>query len=257
MKTARCLVLPSDANKRLRHYRRLWIAMLVAGSMQVPAAARQPWPSISLPDNVRTYAIADDLVIDGVATRIQGFVSSTAAAELADQFRRTLGSPHVVTPSARGVVLGRALAGHYLTVQLEPVGRGARGWIAQTRLKTSYGEYREAKAGIERQLSRFPSGSRMVNHMTSNDAGKMATHMIVTNANSQSLNIARIKSMMQADGLQLEKEMPGNAANVSGGRGSTLLFKGSGREATAKVYQDHAGKTLVLLNTVIYSGGVK
>lgn len=203
-----------------------------------------------VPSGVRTFPIGEQLTVDGTPMRLQGFVSAESPARLAAQFRKSLGSPLVESVNARGLVLGRALGRHYLTVQFVPADSGTRGWIALTRLQTTERDQYETRAAMEQLLARFPSGSRLVSHTTSNDNGKLAAHILVTNEASESLNVSRVKSMMQIDGFSLERDMAANpATGEQNTAGRILLFKGAGKEAVATVYRDDAGRALVVVNS--------
>jgi hypothetical protein len=213
------------------------------------AHAGEAWPQLALPDDLRTFPVGDELVVGGAALQLRGFASDTGPAELAGRLRKALGAPLVETTNAHGLVLGRALGAHYVTIQFTPAARGSRGWIALTPLRSSYGEQQARRAEAEQMLARFPSGSKIVSHIQSNDGGRRARHLLVTNESSEQFNADRIKTMMQGDGMHLEREIVADARRGDDTSGRFLLFAGADRQATARVYQDESGRTLVVLNT--------
>jgi hypothetical protein len=146
-----------------------------------------------------------------------------------------LGSKHV---------LGRLEGAHYITLQLEPAGRGTRGLIAVTALAGAYAERAVTEIDTARLLSGFPPDSRLLNRIVSSDAGKVSTYVVLTNGQDEELNLQRVKEVMRAGGLALERESDARAP------GRTAFFKGRNREAVAIVYRDGAGQSAIVMNQV-------
>ena len=219
------------------------------------ALAQDVWPTIALPRDARSFNIGEQVTVNGLPMRMQGFVSARKPAQLAEWFRQRLGQPLVENTLAKQLILGRTEGEYYLTVQLESAGAGTRGVTAVTYLKAAYDNRAENQANAERWLSRLPAGSRLMSKMTSEDAGKISTYLLVTNTQSGNLNRDRLKNLMRDDGYVLEQEaVPEgkDTANLNARHtnGKTLFFKGSGKEAMATIYRDSNGNTAMTLNTI-------
>lgn len=219
------------------------------------ALAQAAWPSIALPGDARPFDIGEQVTVNGLAMRMQGFVSARKPAQLAEWFRQRLGQPLVENMLAKQLILGRTQGEYYLTVQLESAGAGTRGVAAVTHLKAAYDNRAENQVNAERWLSRLPAGSRLMSRMTSEDAGKVSTYLLVTNTQNENLNRDRLKNLMRDDGYVLEQEAvledKGSARQAAWhANGRTLFFKGSGKEAMATIYRDSNGNTAMTLNTI-------
>lgn len=220
------------------------------------ASAKEHWPTVPLPKAIEPFNIGQQVTINGLPMRLQGFVSEMAPAELLQAVRRTLGKPLVENKVGAKHVLGRAENGFYLTVQIEAAGQGSSGTVAITDLGSVRKSSIESRSQSSRWLDRLPSGSKFVSRMTSEDAGKVAAHMVIANGHSESLNRDALAFLMREEGYELEREaatngdsprgMPGTVSN-----GTTLFFKGAGREAVAVIAHEGNGRTFIVLNTVI------
>lgn len=219
------------------------------------AQTQDRWPTIALPQTVTSFDVGRHVTVNGMPMRMQGFVSSMNSAELAKWFRQSMGKPLVENTLASKLILGRNQGDYYLTVQLEPTVAGARGVASVTDLKTANDNRAAFQQQTENWLARFPAGSRLLSQMSSEDAGKLSTHLLVTNLQSETLNYERLKSLMRSDGFEIEREsqanekvsaqLPANLAN-----GKTLIFKGPGKEAVATIYRDKTGQTAIVLNII-------
>ena len=229
--------------------------VLLCGISGNIAFAQTAWPTIALPKEVQSFEIGEQVTVNGLPMRIRGFVSALKPEELAEKFRQSMGKPLVENNLANKLILGRNQGEYYLTVQLEPAGLGSRGVASVTNLKVAYENRAAVQENTEHWLSRLPAGSQLLSHMSSEDAGKKSTHLLVINAQSEALNYERLKSLMQSDGFVLEQDVKPSdkpSAKFPDGRanGKTMLFKGKGKEAVATIYRDSNGKTAIVLNTI-------
>jgi hypothetical protein len=223
------------------------IALLAGGA----AHAQTAWPSVALPEGIETFSIGEQVSANGRPVRMRGFVSSTAPARMVQLFKASLGQPLVEDISAAKTVLGRAQGEFYVTVQLETAGAGSRGVIALTRLRSMLADRDASKQADQRLLSRLPASTRLVSRTASVDGWNHAQHLVFTNALSPELNTSAVARMLGADGFALEREAPAASS------GKTLFFRRSDGEALAVIFRDPSGSSLIVLNTIRFSGAAK
>ena len=228
---------------------------MAAALLANQSAHAQNWPSIALPKDVHVFDIGRQITVNGLPMRVQGFLSSARPVQVAEQFRQSMGKPLVENAIGSKLILGRAQGEHYLTVQIEPAGMGARGVIAVAHLKAAYDIRSDTQSDTDRWLSRLPAGSRLLSRMASQDGGKLSRHLVIVNSHSEALNRDRLKSLMAEDGLAFEYEGAAGsraAAKLPEGlaNGETLFFKGAGKEAMATIHRDSDGRTAIVMNTV-------
>lgn len=217
------------------------------------ANAQADWPQPVLPGHVSVFAVGDQLTANGLPMRVQGFVSTEDSVEdLLAWFRRYWGQPLMENTVGAKRILGRLQNGFYWTVQIEAVRRGAKGLVAVTDLSARAQASDRYVATTERLLARFPAGSQLVSHMVSPGEGKTASHVVVSNRHSESLNHDALKAMLADEGMALERETSVlEQSDLRGKAIKTLYFKGASKEAMAVISSDSQGRSTVILNTVI------
>lgn len=243
----------------LRGWTGMAAVMLLAGG---PAWGEASWPAVALPPGASSYALGEEIAVDGLPMRIQGWSSVDSQSRLADWFRRRLGRPLMENTVGRKLVLGRMSGEFYISVQLEPAAQGTRGILAVSHLKAGYQRRGETQAALRLLLSRLPSGTRVLSQMVSGDGGKLARYAVLANQYHEDINRERLLDMMREDGMALEREaaaaaVPGQLLPAGAQDGRTLWFKGAGKEAMAVICRGREGGTTIVLNTVTYMEHVK
>lgn len=221
----------------------------------IVAAAEAPWPSMAIPDGLQTFAMGDEVVVNGVPLRMRGLVSALAPAQVAAQFRASLGQPLSSTTQGARLVLGRALGEFYATVQLEPAGSGTRGVIAVSRLGAALSGRNTDHAITQRQLTRFPAGSRLLSRVSSIDGLQRADALALSNGLNVELNVRHLQQTLSAEGYQLQRTTPSATLSRSllhprPGSDTTLFFTRPGAQAIAVLRRNASGNTDIVLNTV-------
>ncbi len=227
--------------------------------LAVPASAPD-WPSVTLPKGIETFSIGQQVVVNSMPMRMSGFVSADRADRVAESFRQSMGEPLLQNWVGNKLVLGRAEGEHYVSVQIEPAGRGTRGVVAVTHLQQGHEAREKARAENEYWLTRLPSGSRLVSQMVSLDSGKTSRHVVFINTQDEGLNQDRVKDIFAQEGLAVEHEGrpdPNDAARLGGNlaESRTLLFKGAGKEGMATIHRDANGQATTVLNIVSSADG--
>ena len=239
----------------LRYCVTLAFALCGLGAGAVAMAAN--WPALPMPPRVSSFDVGEQLTVNGLPMRVQGFVSQDmSVAELADWYRRSLGQPLVEDRRGTQLILGRGQGGYYLSVQMEPAGRhGSKGLLAVSDLAGMNRNREQDMAANERWLLRWPSGSQIISRTASKDSGKTALHLVLRNAHSEELNRDALVDVLQQDGLKLEREVAasgsfGDQLSASQRSGKAYFFNGDGKEAMATIARDEQGQTTIVFTTV-------
>jgi len=226
-----------------------WALGLVFILFSNMASGQSAWPSIALPKEAETFSVAENVSLNGIPMRIQGFLAPTKPELLAAWFRESLGKPLVENTLGNKLILGRMQGENYTTIQLEAAGNGTRGLITTTDLKRATENQAQTAAVNERWLSRLPLGSKIMSQMTSEDGLKISTHMVISNTYGEAINRDYLIRLMREDGYQFEN------TSMSGGKSkdiapTTLYFKAQAREAIATIQRVAGGMTVTVLNNV-------
>lgn len=215
------------------------------------------WPRITMPPGVSAFAVGEQFTANGLPLRVQGFVAKDQSVQaLANWFKHSLGQPLVENKVGSKLILGRAELGYYLSVQLEPLGAdgqaGSKGLLAVSDLATLNRNRDEDAASAQRWLEHWPSGTRLLSRMTSQDGGKASLHVALLNGHSERLNREALIAAMKDEGLVLVQEsgMPPTVRIAPGLQDAkAYFFKGRNKEGMATIARDEQGQTTVVLNT--------
>jgi hypothetical protein len=222
------------------------------------ARAEAAWPSVALPAGASAFQIGEQMSMNGIPSRLQGFVTRSTPFETADWFRRSLGKPLVENYLLGKLVLGRAQGDYYVSVLLEPLPgehgdtRGTRGTVTVTDLKSAFDKRDATRTANERMLARLPTGSRLLNQLSSTERGRATSYVLARNGHSQQLNRDHLVRRLESEGYLLEREAMPDAKQAKAlptqvAAGRTLFFKGKDKEAMAVIRPaEEAGSTVVL-----------
>lgn len=219
------------------------------------AAAETSWPLVSLPKDAIPFRIGEQLMVNRLPMRLQGFVSGDGLVKTAAWFRQHMKKPLMENMVANKLVLGRPEGEYFISVQLEDFGRGTRGLVSVSHLKAGYDNRLTSGRATEHVLSRLPSGSQLISEMESIDRGKLGRHLVISNSYDEDVNRIRLTTMMRDDGMVLEQDasIAAEAARrlpASAASGRAMFFQGTGKQAIAVISRDENGRTIVILNTV-------
>jgi hypothetical protein len=235
------------------------LALAVCAAVSgAPGNSVSDWPDTALPPGAEPYAIGEQLNVNGLPMRLRGFSTTSSPALTAAWFRDHLPRPLMENRAGDRLVLGRASGNYYITVQLSPQGAGTNGLVAVTDVRASLGGRATTRAANDKLLSALPSGTQVLNSMTSIDAGRNATFVVLANTYSEDANRERLQQMLRRDGYELERESraadAGAAAlaalprGAAGGR--TMFFSGKRREAVAVISRMPDNRVVIVLNTI-------
>jgi hypothetical protein len=223
------------------------------------ATKAEPWPEVPLPADAQPYPIGEQLGVNGMPMRLRGFTTDSSPERTAAWFRDHLPRPLVENKVKGRLVLGRGSGtSHYITVQLSPSGSGTQGIVAVTDLRGAAASYAATRAANEKIVAAMPSGTKLLNAMTSTDAGRNSAFFVLANTYSEEANAERVKRMLGAEGLELENDARSAAAGSAAlaglprgaASGRTLSFRGKGREAIAVISRMPDNRVSIVINTI-------
>ena len=238
----------------------LWMGCIACANAMAAMAAAD-WPSLKLPDTLVTFPVGQQMILNGMPMRLQGFISPQSPEKLVRTLRQNLGGPLVLSNTKDARVLGRADGHYYLTIQIKPAGNGSAGTISVTDLAAMARGHVDARASAEHFQTRLPAGSQITSDMRSSDGGKTARHLVIINRHDTVRNRDAIVAFMRDDGYRLERTAATNAAmqrNLAPGfsDATTLYFTAPGKEGIAVVVRN-GEQTSIVLNTVVTPGAAK
>lgn len=226
----------------------------LAAAFSAQAADHPPIP----PEARRVDVDATTFKVNGVTSRVSGFISPRSPSSVAKWYRQQLGEPLAENKMGNRQILGKEWAGQYITVQLESAGQGTKGLVSIASLKDIQRGHDAELAARERWQNRLPNGSQLLSRIESVDAGQTATFIAFVNGHDELLNQESLKRILREEGLQLERTTGGGlspaAASGRAMTGTTMYFKGSGKEGMATVFRTGDAQTAVILNLTTVTG---
>ena len=221
--------------------RQLLLAFCLVALAALTAHAEENWPTPHLPAGLETFAIGQQMTVNGLPMRLRGFLSPHAPADLLPALRTSLGQPLVEDSSGATQVLGRAEGNYYITVQIEGTASGSRGTVAITDIAGALRGHPVYRGSTARWLDRLPAGSTIASDLSSNDGGRTSQHLVYINRQGAMRNRDGLLALMKSDGYALEREVAGAAAGVG-----TLYFSAPGKEAMAVIARSGEATSVVL-----------
>lgn len=226
-----------------------------------PAQASAPatWPQVELPADAQTFDVGGDFLSNGMPTRATGFISPRGTSAVADWFKRHPVNSWSVEHLQESTVLGRAQGKHFITIKLTPVRDGTRGLVSIVDMAKTAQEAPRLQARLAQWMSELPSGTRVMNHMVSNDAGRLSEHLVLVNQQSETLNIGSVTASLVGRGFAVERTLDPSITktpspfSITGPQlppSKAVLFKSGTREAMAVFFRGNAGQSVITINTI-------
>lgn len=242
-------------NRRPPRLTALFLTSALALLLADTSVAALAWPSVPIPKDAVAYAIGDQMTVNGIPLRAQGFFAKTTQSETANWFRQRLGKPVVENKLGSAIILGRAEGQHYITVRLSPEPHGTSGIVTIAHLHAAYYSRNTKKAVTERLLSRLPPGSELVTELQSTDGGKQSRYYVLSNTYHEDVNRDHILELMREEGLALrfQAKAPDEALQqrlTQLSNGTVFIFNGGNKEAIAVIGRDTTGRTIVQVNVI-------
>jgi hypothetical protein len=248
------------------------LACIAIAVASVAHGGPQPdWPRVALPPGASSHEIGDEVSLYGMPLRIAVFTSPEKPSALVQWFGKSLGEPFTLDTLNGKTILGRRQAGHYITLQLEAAGSGARGLIAVSDLAGFLRSPTQRGEADARWDTRLPADTQVVSRMRSRDGNRRSDYVVARNRHSGQMNVDALTTSLAVDGLVLERDVvPGRAAasgvesasrhaalssidhavQPGAESGRTLFFRGRDKEAMAVIARDAQGNTVLAISLV-------
>ncbi|MFZ5528710.1 MAG: hypothetical protein ACOZE7_18805 [Pseudomonadota bacterium] len=217
------------------------------------------WPKVELPADVQTFDVGGDFLSNGMPTRATGFISPRGTSAVADWFNSHPATHWSVERMQEATVLGRAEGKHFITIKLTPVRNGTKGLVSIVDMAKAAQEAPRLQARLAQWMSALPSGTRVMNHIASNDAGRLSEHLVLVNQQSEALNIHSVTAALVGRGFAVERTLDPSstkapsapsAASPQQPPGKAVLFKSGTREAIAVFFRGTGGQSVITINTI-------
>lgn len=246
-------LIPSPLRAMLLLSLLLMAVLLLSGPRPANAAApATPWPEVALPPGVQTFDVGQQMEINGLPMRVRGFLSPDPAAWLIDWFRASLGKPLVESRRGASTILGRVEGGYYLTVQIDPAGRGARGLVALSDVPAMLSSHGAARMQDARWQARLPAGMRVLSRVSAPDDGRLSEHLVLESVEPLAACRQALTRLFQQDGYT-----PGRVVLNPMPESATLYFQAPGREAMAVLTRSDERQTIIVLSIAGHAGSTQ
>lgn len=199
----------------------------------MPAAA---WTTFDAPPSASLEWVAQDMVFNGVAMRIQFFRTKAAPTEVLAYYRQrwSEGGKRLYVENRLGPwqTISRASGDYFLTAQIRPGGGGgAEGYLSQRPLKVP-------PRSVLGQGFSLPAGSEVVNDIQSEDEGRRARTLLVFNELTVDANAVFFRGTLEREGWTLVSEGRGR-------NGARQLVLRKGQDELSLALAARAGRTAV------------
>jgi hypothetical protein len=233
-----------------------WLqAVVLVVSLVWHQFAHAGWPHFDFPPRTDVFMVGEEMSFNNQSMRIQGFSSESASiSEMLLWFRKTAG--HFSQSRLEDkVILGQMRKNYYITIQMQPERNGVSGWLAMTDLKASKNSASAFATATGPDF--WLPDSNLVSEVSSTEAGREISQVVVLNGYSVNLNKERLVASLARQGYSLERIFDlddiANADVEYERTANTFYFKGLGKEAMAIMAPAANGKTSIVLQTTVFN----
>jgi hypothetical protein len=198
------------------------------------AAPAWAWTSVEAPPRTSLEWVAQDMVYNGIPTRIQFFRSRAALPEVLAWYRQRWtegGRPrYVENNTGPWKTISHAVGQDFVTIQVRPAsGGGAEGYVSQRPIEAP------PHAALGQGFT-LPQGSEVVNDIQSRDGGQQSRTLLVFNNLTPTANASFFQASLAREGWALVSEGQGRDGKSRqmvlrhGNDELSLAMTGSGRK---------------------------
>ncbi|HET9642452.1 MAG TPA: hypothetical protein VFP68_03620 [Burkholderiaceae bacterium] len=197
--------------------RKSWQALAIALLLLVASRANaNTWPTLELPAGARSEVVADDMILNGLNSRVLRFDIKGTMQDAEAFFRQQLG-PRIAENEIRGSkVLATRQGDYFVTVQLRELRSGVvQGTAMTTRLQREPGEI-NATSQLRKAL---PPDTAVLSTSQSDNHGRPAVTLVATNRATVKANRDSLLTRLADEGFRVAKE----GTQVVDGHPTTVL----------------------------------
>lgn len=196
--------------------RKLWHGLAIAVLLAASCANAQTWPTLELPVGARSEVVADDMMLNGLNSRVLRFDIKGTMQDAQDFFRQQLGPRITENEISGSMVLTTRQGDYFVTVQLRELRSGVvQGTAMTTRLQHEPGEI-----GATTQLRKaLPPDTAVLSTLQSNDHGRPAVTLVAANRASVKANRDSLLVRLADEGFRVAKE----GTHIVDGHPTTVL----------------------------------
>jgi hypothetical protein len=209
------------------------------------------WPTPDLPTSMRLTALGQETTVNGIPVRMQAFTATTTSQKLLETLKQRLG-PHLVTNQLNGyTVVGQPIGqqGHYLTIQIYPLGEYAKGIVAVSQ-PSQWQHLQGEVLSMRRQWEdKLPNNSTLLHHQNSREGVWASEQITYRNTYGNAYNTQHLITQLARDGLIREhpeqSEIPAQVTQAAR-QGQVFFFKGRQQQAMATIHEQRPYTVVVL-----------
>ncbi len=204
------------------------------------AAAQSPWPSVDAPAGAQVEQVADDLVLNGMHSRVMRFQMSGNADDALKFYRTLFGARHVENTVSGDRTIAARQGDFFVTVRLHaPLAGEVDGTMMITRIGA-----KPSHSGVTLDTEALlPAGSAVLQTQESVDDGVASTLVVGANQVGLRANRDALVAKLRSRGFHLDRE---DSSQSDGHAVVMLTLSSDNEDATVSVTDAGTYRSLVL-----------
>jgi len=237
---------------RYKHESKPRLHFILLFSFLSPALLAAP-PDFPPPPKAVVEWVGKDMDVNGIKSAVRSFHTRKSIEKVVEFYRREWKRPVAkdmpgfmeTIDAAPWYIISRVEDGYLLTVQVQVKKNddsGSWGYLSMSPLPGKNNSNSELGKGTPKM-----SGSHVLSEIQSNDPGKKARTMIISNNHSVSSNVTFYRNHYQGKGWTVESDR-----DLGQGKVHTLVFKTRRNRITMMFMKDKSA-TRIVINSVTHS----
>ena len=234
-----------------------WLCSIVLVSA-AHVHAQTVWPTLPEPPHLEKFDVANQIQLNGLPLKIQGFVSDRSVSDLKRWYRDQMPGYFVENKLQTKTILGQKLKDHFLAIEIEPLlsqgsGNTTKVIVSLMQLKAPTPESKTPARSLSDWATRLPLNSRLLSTMTNQDEGSSSVHIVGTNGHSRIVNTQYFNNEFRRLGYNRVDTSPPaiNSKTLNGEKNSAedvLIFTSGSTEAVVVIGKNQQGESTVVMN---------
>lgn len=242
---------------QLRRATASWLCSLALVSA-AHAHAQTTWPTLPEPPHLEKFDIANQMQLNGLPLKIQGFVSDRSVSDLNRWYRDQISGHFVENKIQTKTILGQKLKDHFLAIEMDPLlsqgsGNTTKVIVSLMQLKAPAPESKSPMRSLSDWANRLPLNSRLLSTMTNQDEGYSSVHIIGTNGHSRIVNTKHFHQEFRRLGYhRVDTGFPATSSTILNGEKNptedVLIFTSGSTEAVVVIGRNQQSETTIVMN---------